>query len=70
MFNVDMSATPRPQWLFPIMQVKEAALKLYKRGTELAEKQGLIFIDTKYEFGIDEVPIYRNPPCDAIQTPP
>eukprot|EP00667_Euglena_gracilis_P015190 EG_transcript_15798 len=35
-------------------KVKEAALKLYKRGTELAEKQGLIFIDTKYEFGIDE----------------
>jgi phosphoribosylaminoimidazole-succinocarboxamide synthase len=25
--------------------------KLYKRGTEIAEKQGLILVDTKYEFG-------------------
>lgn len=25
--------------------------KLFKRGTEIAEKQGLILVDTKYEFG-------------------
>lgn len=35
-------------------KVKDISLKLYNRGAELAEKQGLIFIDTKYEFGLDE----------------
>lgn len=35
-------------------KVKEISIKLYKRAAELAEKQGLLFIDTKYEFGIDE----------------
>lgn len=35
-------------------QVRDYSLKLYKRGAELAEKVGLIFIDTKYEFGLDE----------------
>lgn len=29
------------------------ALKLYQRGVELAENQGLILVDTKYEFGRD-----------------
>lgn len=28
------------------------ALQLFKRGTELAAKQGLILVDTKYEFGL------------------
>ncbi|MDP3882147.1 MAG: 5-(carboxyamino)imidazole ribonucleotide synthase [Nanoarchaeota archaeon] len=35
-------------------KVKETSIALYKRGAELAEKRGLIFIDTKYEFGLDE----------------
>ena len=35
-------------------KVKEVALKLYKRGAELAAGSGLIFIDTKYEFGLDD----------------
>lgn len=34
-------------------KVKDISIKLYKRGEELALKQGLIFIDTKYEFGLD-----------------
>jgi len=35
-------------------QVKETSLKLYQRGAELMRKRGLILIDTKYEFGVDE----------------
>lgn len=35
-------------------KVKELSIALYKRGEELAAKHGLIFIDTKYEFGFDE----------------
>jgi phosphoribosylaminoimidazole-succinocarboxamide synthase len=33
-------------------QLSETAIKLFKRGQELALKQGLILVDTKYEFGI------------------
>jgi len=32
-------------------QVEETALALFARGTELASKQGLILVDTKYEMG-------------------
>ena len=35
-------------------KVKDTSLKLFKRGAKLAAKAGLIFIDTKYEFGLDE----------------
>ena len=31
--------------------VKDYAFKLFRRGTEVAEKQGLILVDTKYEMG-------------------
>lgn len=34
-------------------QVSQLALKLYQRGVEIAAKQGLILVDTKYEFGRD-----------------
>ncbi|CAD7968156.1 unnamed protein product [Amoebophrya sp. A120] len=33
-------------------QVKDISMKLFKRGQETMAKQGLILIDTKYEFGI------------------
>lgn len=33
-------------------KVEDTALKLFKRGSELADKQGLILVDTKYEFGL------------------
>lgn len=33
-------------------EIKEAAFKLFERGTEVAAKQGLILVDTKYEFGV------------------
>jgi len=35
-------------------KTETAALALFKRGQEIAAKQGLILVDTKYEFGTDE----------------
>ncbi len=35
-------------------KISEYALKLFKRGQELAAEKGLILVDTKYEFGEDE----------------
>lgn len=32
-------------------EIRKAAFKLFKRGTDIAAKQGLILVDTKYEFG-------------------
>ena len=34
--------------------VKTTATKLFLRGQEIAARQGLILVDTKYEFGIEE----------------
>jgi phosphoribosylaminoimidazole-succinocarboxamide synthase len=39
---------------------------LFKRGTEIADKQGLILVDTKYEFGKVDGVIYL---IDEIHTP-
>ncbi len=33
-------------------QVKDVALALFRRGSERADSQGLILVDTKYEFGL------------------
>ncbi len=33
-------------------QVEKTALKLFERGTEVAARNGLILVDTKYEFGV------------------
>lgn len=35
-------------------QVSEAAVALFQRGQEIAARSGLILVDTKYEFGVDE----------------
>ena len=35
-------------------QMKEAAIKLFSFGQKIAAEQGLILVDTKYEFGIYE----------------
>jgi phosphoribosylaminoimidazole-succinocarboxamide synthase len=40
--------------------------ELFQRGTEIAEKQGLILVDTKYEFGKKDGKIYL---IDEIHTP-
>lgn len=37
-----------------LMQLKETALALFKRGQEISATRGLILVDTKYEFGLDE----------------
>jgi phosphoribosylaminoimidazole-succinocarboxamide synthase len=34
--------------------LEKYALELFKAGTEIAEKRGLILVDTKYEFGKDQ----------------
>jgi phosphoribosylaminoimidazole-succinocarboxamide synthase len=34
--------------------LQKIAFSLFARGTEIAEKNGLILVDTKYEFGIDD----------------
>lgn len=35
-------------------RIRETALKLFARGQEIAARNGLILVDTKYEFGTDE----------------
>ncbi len=35
-------------------KVQAAALALFRRGNEIAQKAGLILVDTKYEFGLDD----------------
>ncbi|MDO8576260.1 MAG: phosphoribosylaminoimidazolesuccinocarboxamide synthase [bacterium] len=37
-------------------KVRETATKLFLRGQEIAARQGLILVDTKYEFGTDGPP--------------
>lgn len=34
-------------------KVQSAALSLFRRGNEIAQRAGLILVDTKYEFGLD-----------------
>eukprot|EP00933_Yihiella_yeosuensis_P076218 TRINITY_DN858_c0_g1_i3.p1 TRINITY_DN858_c0_g1~~TRINITY_DN858_c0_g1_i3.p1 ORF type:complete len:509 (+),score=165.23 TRINITY_DN858_c0_g1_i3:78-1604(+) len=48
-------------------KAKDAAMKLYQRGSELMKKQGLILIDTKYEFGLDENGVLHV--IDEVNTP-
>lgn len=47
-------------------QLEQLALGLFKRGQELAAKQGLILVDTKYEFGKKDDEIIL---MDEIHTP-
>lgn len=35
-------------------QMKKTALKLFAQGTKICSKAGIILVDTKYEFGLDE----------------
>ncbi|MFN8314819.1 MAG: phosphoribosylaminoimidazolesuccinocarboxamide synthase [Chitinophagales bacterium] len=46
--------------------LEKYALGLFARGTEMALKQGLILVDTKYEFGIHNNEVYL---IDEIHTP-
>jgi len=47
--------------------VSEAALALFDRGQHIAAQNGLILVDTKYEFGMDEMG--RIVLADEIHTP-
>lgn len=47
-------------------KLEEYARKIFQRGTEIAAKQGLILVDTKYEFGKIGDEIYL---MDEIHTP-
>ena len=48
-------------------KAKDYAMKLYQRGSELMAKRGLILIDTKYEFGVDEKGVMHV--IDEVNTP-
>lgn len=47
-------------------QLEQYTLALFERGTRMAEKMGLILVDTKYEFGRADGRIYL---IDEIHTP-
>jgi phosphoribosylaminoimidazole-succinocarboxamide synthase len=47
-------------------ELKSIALSLFQRGTEYAASKGLILVDTKYEFGINENRVYL---IDEVHTP-
>jgi phosphoribosylaminoimidazole-succinocarboxamide synthase len=48
-------------------KIAQASLKLYARGVEIAAKQGIILVDTKYEFGLN--PEGEIVLIDEIHTP-
>ena len=47
-------------------RVTNAAMALFARGTEMAAANGLILVDTKYEFGISDGNLYL---IDEVHTP-
>lgn len=47
-------------------ELKRISLELYKRGSEIADRQGLILVDSKYEFGMYEGQILL---IDEVHTP-
>ncbi len=47
---VDQGLVTQEQW----NTLQDYALKLFARGQEIAADRGLILVDTKYEFGVDE----------------
>jgi len=47
-------------------EIETAAFALFERGTRLAAERGLILVDTKYEFGLDEGRLVL---VDEIHTP-
>ncbi len=47
-------------------QIEETALALFRRGTEIAARNGLILVDTKYEFGLQNGVLTL---ADEVHTP-
>lgn len=60
---VDRGYLTETQWRF----VSEAAMKLFEHGQREAAKHGLILVDTKYEFGVDDRGDIRL--MDEVHTP-
>jgi phosphoribosylaminoimidazole-succinocarboxamide synthase len=48
------------------VQMENYTRALYQRGCEIAAKQGLLLVDTKYEFGLYNGKVYL---MDEIHTP-
>ncbi len=49
------------------LQMEEAAIEIFKLGSKVSKKQGLILVDTKYEFGIDDRGVLHI--MDEVHTP-
>lgn len=47
---VEQGLCPQKIW----DEICEKAVALFKRGQEVAEKRGMVLVDTKYEFGLNE----------------
>ncbi len=47
---IERQLMSKKQWDF----VSQKALELFQRGSEIAAKNGLVLVDTKYEFGYDD----------------
>ncbi|MDP7538390.1 MAG: phosphoribosylaminoimidazolesuccinocarboxamide synthase, partial [Candidatus Poseidoniia archaeon] len=47
-------------------ELSKISMQLYRRGVERAAEQGMIFVDTKYEFGISKGKIML---MDEVNTP-
>lgn len=60
---VEQGLTTEAQW----EEIEAKALALFKRGQEIADTQGLILVDTKYEMGMDEQG--RITIADEVHTP-
>ncbi|MEX2602385.1 MAG: phosphoribosylaminoimidazolesuccinocarboxamide synthase [Balneolaceae bacterium] len=45
---LEKEIVPEPLW----EKIRTAAFQLFERGSDIAKKQGLILVDTKYEFGL------------------
>jgi len=50
--NIDFKETARRIGRTLAEKIKALSLELYKKGAELADKQGIIIADTKFEFGL------------------
>jgi phosphoribosylaminoimidazole-succinocarboxamide synthase len=59
---ISQGIVPEPEYV----QLENYTRALFKRGTEMGAKQGLILVDTKYEFGRYEGQVYL---IDEIHTP-
>lgn len=46
---IEQNLATKEQWA----EIREKAFALFKRGQEIAQKRGLILVDTKYEMGYD-----------------